>query len=67
MSLSEKAEFERGREGVMETNKTEGARGHRPLYVERRKCPRTEIHSRKGKGELPRGSSPVSSEKALLS
>ena len=30
MSLSEKAEFERGREGMMEWNKTEGARGYKP-------------------------------------
>ena len=30
MSLNEKAEFEREREGMMESNKTEGAGGYKP-------------------------------------
>ena len=33
MSLSEKAEFERGRGGMMESNKREGARGYKPECI----------------------------------
>ena len=59
MSLSEKAEFERGREGMMESNKTEGVRGYKPecihwqewLYRKKKVSKeRVSLQERKGRG-----------------